>query len=260
MPEQGFNHMLSSVIKEYSDKTSPKNLAYLSMALILGWLLIRYRRQIYSYTAINFDEPKYYPAPGIDEYELKERNITHQEPIREKDAVEEYFENIKSETKSELYNEPVNEFGDESVPESVDQEVESIAKESKEIEHCEHLVTELFSDLNSSSSSKTEVSIGDNEWLSIEKICDDFIEKKSENDLDLIDNHDVEEIEVSKSTNDNDVIKFKEAKSASDVADFDEMMSDLLKSLDGVEKSINNNSSLKRNVLKLHTNPKEDIT
>ena len=122
------------------------------------------------------------------------------------------------------------------------------------------MVTELFSDLNSSSSSKTEVSIGDNEWLSIEKICDDFIEKKSENDLDLIDNHDVEEIEVSKSTNDNDVIKFKEAKSASDVADFDEMMSDLLKSLDGVEKSINNNSSLKRNVLKLHTNPKEDIT
>ncbi len=97
--------MLSSAVKEYYDSTSPKELAYLSMALILGWLLIRYRRELYSYTSINFDQPKYYPAPGIDEYELKERNISSSRTDKEKNAEEEYFDKIKNETKSELYHE-----------------------------------------------------------------------------------------------------------------------------------------------------------
>ncbi len=45
----------------------------------------------------------------------------------------------------------INEFGAESESELVDHKPESKVEESEEIEHCEHLVTELFSDLNSSS-------------------------------------------------------------------------------------------------------------
>ncbi|WP_299870944.1 FimV/HubP family polar landmark protein [uncultured Cocleimonas sp.] len=288
--DEGFNHMLSSLIQDYSNNTSPKNLAYLSMVLILGWLLIRYRREIYSYTAINFDEPKYYPAPGIDEYELKERNITHQEPITEIDPIKEYIEDTENNSVAELYSDPVQEFTEHEYEEEVELDVlenevpkeESIAKETKEIEHCEHLVTELFSDLNSSSSSKTEVSIGDNEWLSIEKICDDYIDSRSAEDTTIVvdtlavdtlvvDTPKVAELNGSelkvtetKSSDSakNDVIDFKEEKlaSESDVTDFDEMMSDLLKSLDGVEKSININSSLKRKVKGLKADPTEKST
>lgn len=283
--DEGFNHMLSSLIQDYSNNTSPKNLAYLSMVLILGWLLIRYRREIYSYTAINFDEPKYYPAPGIDEYELKERNITHQEPIMEIDPIKEYIEDTENNSVAELYSDPVQEFTEHEYEEEVELDVleneapkeEPIAKETKEIEHCEHLVTELFSDLNSSSSSKTEVSIGDNEWLSIEKICDDYIDSRGAEDTTIVvdtlavDTPKVAELNGSglkvtetKSSDSakNDVIDFKEEKlaSESDVTDFDEMMSDLLKSLDGVEKSININSSLKRKVKGLKADPTEKST
>ncbi|MEB8431391.1 LysM peptidoglycan-binding domain-containing protein [Cocleimonas sp. KMM 6892] len=311
--DDGFNQMLSNLIQDYSGKTSPKNLAYLSMALILGWLLIRYRREIYSYTAINLDEPKYYPAPGIDDYVLKERNITHQDSITEIDPIKEYVEDIENNSIAELYSDPVQEFTDqETVEETVKETVEeieldiienevtktemsenevhkeeSISKETKEIEHCEHLVTELFSDLNSSSSSKTEVSIGDNEWLSIEKICDDYIESKNEEDTKVVvdmltvdsladdtldfDTPKVAELNASEQKvtapkhsdlDKNDVIDFKDAKPAteSDVTDFDEMMSDLLKSLDGVEKSININSSLKRKVKDLKADPTEKST
>ncbi len=53
---------------------------------------------------------------------------------------------------------------------------------------------------------ETEVSIGDNEWLSIEKICDDYIEKKIETDLDPDDEHTHEESEMSSITSHKDVI------------------------------------------------------
>jgi len=254
--EKGFNQMLSNSVKEYYNDASPKNLAYLTMALILGWILIRYRREIYSYTAINFDQPKYYPAPGIDEYVLKERNIAHQEPIREKNAAEEYFENIQNEPESVLNDEPIKEIEDEAKLEPIVQKSESKVNESEDIKHCEHLVTELFNDLNSSASSKTEVSIGDNEWLSIEKICDEYIENQNENILESVAEDNIAEIDII-TADDNHVVDFKDIRSSSDVADFDAMMSDLLKSLDGVEKSINDNSSLKRNVQDIKTQPPE---
>ena len=262
--KNGFNHMLSSAVKQYYDNSSPKSLAYISMALILGLLLIRYRREIYSYTAINFDHPKYYPVPGIDEYQLKERNISFQDPIKEKNPEEEYFEQIQQDTKSELYHEPVNEFSQEVTKNIHDNShKEPYEEESEEIEHCEHLVTELFNDFNSSTSSKTEVSIADNEWLGIEKICDDYIENRLEHPQDNV--TDMSEIKSSieheqAPTDIADAIDFKEVNSSSDVTDFDEMMSDLLTSLDGVEKSINNNSALKRNKNPSNTDSPEKLT
>ena len=78
VPESTFP---KGLFKHYSTsdliKFTQTNYFHLSYALILCLLLIRYRRQLYSYTysAINYDQPSYYPIPDADKLVLKEKNI-----------------------------------------------------------------------------------------------------------------------------------------------------------------------------------------
>ncbi|KAG1657079.1 hypothetical protein GQR58_023573 [Nymphon striatum] len=121
---------------------------------------------------------------------IPESSVEDQKKILKKRKIlrKSYFEETRLDTDPEIYHEPVDEFNQKSSTDTDNPE-----EESEEIEHCEHLVTELFSDLNSSASSKTEVSIGDNEWLGIEKICDDYIESHSEHSKET--NTDVSKLE-----------------------------------------------------------------
>ncbi len=200
MPKRGFNYTLSSAIQEHFEDSSAKNLAYLSMALILGLLLLRYRREIYSYTAINYDGPKYYPAPDVyKDYGLTQRNISYQEPSKKENTktveelVEELNETTNHQVDTDLYHETVNEFGTESISTSIEDEVEtetvnylenteteetkSIAKESEE----EQLVTKLFCDLNAKPNSIPEISTNTRKWPKIEDIASDYSTEKKDN-------------------------------------------------------------------------------
>ena len=180
---------------------SGETLAYGSLALILGLLLLRYRRQIYSYTysKINYDQPSYYPAPDADKYELKETNINFSDP--------------KMDEESGNYD-----FLTEEDKIFIDPNLVEATKESPEIEHCEHLVTELFDDL-----APEETEASDTEWKSIEKVCDNYIEKIKE-DEDM--NPDLAEEE-------------------GEATDFEHMMSDLLESLNEVDDVVEANETAK---------------
>jgi FimV-like protein len=220
---EALNEELKNYITSYFDASSAKDLTYMSLALILGVILIRYRREIYSYTSINYDQPGYYPAPDAEKYQLQEKNITFQDSIMDFDPISndnnspELFDDHKSHDDAAEFvetDESVESVeADESVEtveadESVDQE------ESEEITHCEHLITELFDDLSTNS----EPVIGNTEWDSIEKVCDEYIDKIKEE----------ESVTLSESV---------DSDQKNSVTDFEEMMNDLLENLTEVEGS-----------------------
>ena len=127
-------NFIEHYLKTYTNGVTTKDLAYFSLALILGLILIRYRREIYSYTNINYDHPNYYPAPKVGKYQLSERNINYQDTLVDPEQFVKGVLPEKSPVAEEVHiDEPIiGKFSSE---------------ESEEIQHCEHLITELFDDL-----------------------------------------------------------------------------------------------------------------
>jgi len=183
------------------------NYAYLTMALFLSLLLIRYRRELYSYTysKINYDEPKYYPLPDADTFDLTERNINFNDSKLDEQS---NYDSLTSEEEKVTISPHLVE---------ATEEIFEASEEEIQIEHCEHLVTELFDDL---SDNKSIVEEGD--WENIEKVCDTYIDK-------IRDGHVIAEAQ-------------KNGSLVNDVTDFNDMMSDLLESLDKVDKSVKKNN------------------
>lgn len=196
-------------------KFTQTNFAYLTVALLLSLLLVRYRRELYQYTysAINYEQPTYYPVPNVGDYELKETNINYYDAKMDEDAL----------------------ASDDSIDDSIDEEIvktkvlinpllveatEEIFvahEDQKQIEHCEHLVTELFDDLSIDEDAEDNV-----EWNVIEKVCETYIEK-------------------IKDTDETIVVK-ENGFFVEEATDFNHMMSDLLESLDKVDKSVKRNN------------------
>ena len=138
-----------SLLKEYGVYMSGKELLSTIIALLLGLLLIRYRREIYSYTNISYDHPKYYPPfdEATAKEALKERPITFHDTI-------------------------VNTHKD------------TAEFSGKLIEECEELAEELIDDLNI----KENSSENNTDWDILNKACDDYIaEYKNENTIELSD-------------------------------------------------------------------------
>ena len=203
--EKGFNDKLSNFVNARLESVAAKDLAYMSLALALGLVLLRYRREIYSYTQISLDHPSYYPAKDAKEYNLSERNICYQDNLIDPDYPENNM-GLDKITKKKITQE-VGFFSDDEL------------EQTEEIEHCEHLVTELFDDLNS----HRDEEVISNEWHSIEKVCNEYIGKIKE--------------EASKHQTDTDVVN-------GEIANFDEMMNDLLNSLNEVEQTIKSKPEL----------------
>lgn len=208
--QNGFNAKLYQFIETTFSQKNAKNLSYGALALLLSLLLIRYRREIYSYTTISYDHPNYYPAPDADQLSLKEKNISFND-----DHLADLANRELPEETQQLIND-VNQI-DESEPE--------------EVQHCEHLVTELFDEINPSE----DLEAASTEWESIEKVCDTYIESVKENN----------EIEASmKDTSEADLDSLSQEDDKDqelEVADFDVMMNDLLSSLNEVEETITKN-------------------
>ena len=209
------NTMADGQFKKYPESNivnfTKTNYAYLSMAFILSLLLIRYRRELYSYTysAINYDQPSYYPIPDADKMELKEKNINYHDPKMDEDAVNYDF----------LTDDPVSpKVVINPVLIEAEQDLFAVSDEAKEIEHCEHLVTELFDDVTAGDDGEENT-----DWKDIEKVCDTYIEK--------IKDADNAAIEAT-----------KEGVLVEEAADFNHMMSDLLESLDKVDQSVKRNN------------------
>ena len=81
--ELALNSENQGLFKKYAESEilnfTKSNYSYLTIALLLSLLLVRYRRELYRYTysAIRYDQPAYYPVPDADKYELKEKNINY---------------------------------------------------------------------------------------------------------------------------------------------------------------------------------------
>ena len=63
------------VAASYFKSLSNKDLAYMTVALLLGLVLIRYRKKLYSYVAISYDYPKYYSNKKEKEVKLTQQQI-----------------------------------------------------------------------------------------------------------------------------------------------------------------------------------------
>ncbi len=227
----GFNDKLRNYVTSNIESSSIKYLAYMSLALLLGLILIRYRREIYSYTRINFDQPNYYPTPSSDDkYKLSEKNICYQDTLDDskqyetENVLEQLTQNNKPDRSRKKYKsyEEVGFFRDDEIEEYDDiEESDEIEKSdeienSDEIKHCEHLVTELFDELNN----RYEADAVSDKWDSIEKVCDNYI-------------HEIKEEQSSLRHTDKPT-------GGGAIADFEVMMNDLIQNLNEVEGSINN--------------------
>jgi hypothetical protein len=152
------NQALSKNIKdklaEYSQYMSGKELFASILALLFGLALIRYRREIYAYTNISYDYPKYYPPFGEEEARelLKGKSINYQDtPI---------------DSASDIHEENNPIFSD------------------AQIQECESLANELIENLEM----KTTVHNDNADWDELDKACDDFIEEyKGSNELEITD-------------------------------------------------------------------------
>ena len=199
------NYAVSSIVS-----FTKTNYSYLTIALLLSLLLVRYRRELYRYTysTINYDQPTYYPIPDADKYELKERNINYHDPKMDEDVTNYEFLTDKPVEQKVVIN-----------PLLVDatQDIFAEDEDAKHIEHCEHLVTELFDDLAANEDTENSA-----EWQNIEEVCDNYIEK-------------IKDTDIAMAANENGVL-------VEEATDFNHMMSDLLESLDKVDKSVKRNN------------------
>ncbi|MEH6457422.1 MAG: LysM peptidoglycan-binding domain-containing protein [Cocleimonas sp.] len=192
-------------------KFAQTNYAYLTVALLLSLLLVRYRRELYQYTysAISYDQPTYYPVPDTDKYELKETNINYYDAKMDEDALADIDSVSEEIVKTKVLINPLLVEATE--------EIFVAYEDQKQIEHCEHLVTELFDDL-----SINEDAEDNTEWEDIEKVCETYIERIKDVDGAIVAKEDGFFVE--------------------EAADFNHMMSDLLESLDKVDKSVKRNN------------------
>jgi hypothetical protein len=200
-------------------------MAYISAALFLGLLLIRYRRELYAltYSAINLDQPKYYPAPKVGTYELKEKNINYHDPKMDEDSSN--YEFLITQSDAELESEDNHDKTQIQINSLLVEAKEDIFaddNETAEVKECENLVTELFDELNINEDEKNET-----EWKEIEKVCDKHIER-------------VNSTVNTQESNEKDALN-------DGGIDLNEMMSDLVESLGKVEKSVNENNIANRN-------------
>ena len=65
--------MIKTAVVSHAKSMSNKDMVYSIMALFLGLLLIRYRKQLYGYVAISYEHPKYYPAKKSSTKSAEER-------------------------------------------------------------------------------------------------------------------------------------------------------------------------------------------
>jgi len=141
------NQTLSNNIKnkfiEYSQYMSGKELFASILALLFGLALIRYRREIYAYTNISYDYPKYYPPFGEEEARelLKEKSINYQDTLVD-------------------------------LPSNVHEEKQPTFSDTQ-IQECESLADELIEDLEI----KTTTHSDNADWAELDKACDDYIEE-----------------------------------------------------------------------------------
>jgi FimV-like protein len=200
------NDVPSLVAAIYEDAKSAKNLGYISMALILALLMLRYRREIYSYTSISAsDYLRYYPESVAASLKPEVKELNYQDTLVDPKEEEKYLPNKteKTEELSSEYVEQMIDFTESIETEQADATIETLEEHSEEMKHCDNLITELLDEL------KTESVISpESDWESIEKVCDNYLES-----IDV----DAASTEISPGEH--------------ELADFDLMMSDLLDNL-----------------------------
>jgi FimV-like protein len=146
-----FNQTLSNSIKNkltnYSQYMSGKELFASILALLFGLALVRYRREIYAYTNISYDHPKYYPPFGEEEARelLKAKSISYQDTLIDP-------------------------------PNNIHEENKAVFSESH-IQECEDLADELIGKLEI----KTTIHTDNANWDELDKACDNYIEEYKEN-------------------------------------------------------------------------------
>ncbi len=151
---QKISQNIKSKLLEYSQYMSGKELFATILALLFGLLLVRYRREIYAYTSISYDYPKYYPPFGEEEAKtlLKEKQINFQDTLIDPPT------DIHEENKPEFSNELLQE--------------------------CEDLADELTGSLDI----KTSVHSDNSSWDELDKTCDVYIEEyKEKNVVEMLD-------------------------------------------------------------------------
>ncbi len=140
---------ITSKLAEYSQYMSGKELFAAILALLFGLVLVRYRREIYAYTSISYDYPKYYPPFGEEKAKalLKEKSIITQEPLVN--------------ATSDIHEENNPTFSNELLQE------------------CEELADELTDNFDI----KTSVHSDNANWDELDKTCDEYIEEYKEKNV-----------------------------------------------------------------------------
>ena len=153
------------------------NSSYLTLSLLLGLLLIRYRRELYyKYSAIRYDQPTYYPIGDSEKYELKERNINFHDPKMDEDSY--IYDDLLPQTTKKVNDKSsnivINPLLVEANEDIFGNDIE-LEKETKQIVNCDELITELLDDLK-----LDENDLDSTECKGIDKTSDNNIEKINE--------------------------------------------------------------------------------
>lgn len=123
---------------------SVKDLSYTALALFLGLLLIRYRKELYEYTSISYEHPKFYPADD----ELDESGKTE---LDYKKTLVNPDDHIETDVQyATINNDEINE---------------------ETIQECEQLVDELLDELETNEATHNENS------LIVDSVCDQVIDE-----------------------------------------------------------------------------------
>ena len=200
-----FNDVNTVELKQYDESNivsfTKNNYSYLTMALLLALLLVRYRREMYSYMYLTVDSKSSYYS---DKDGLKEQNVSSSDSVMEQE--EDYLD---SSTAGIILKDKLQTALEPELVETRKRSLLVQTEEERHIEHCEDLITELFDDLDANQHFDDKV-----EWANIEKVCDSYIEKIQESDVVMSDETD-------------------------DAMVFNNMMSDLLESLGKVDRRVN---------------------
>ena len=134
---------------------SLKDLSYTMLALLLGMILIRYRKYIYSYSSISYDHPKYYTSAQDKASDPKEKQLnfsdTLTKPSRNK-VGDQNTNNIEDKF-------PWNDNDNNVLPKKALKEVQRREKPSEiseeSFQECELLIDELILELAKKTSKKS---------------------------------------------------------------------------------------------------------
>jgi len=134
---------------------SLKDLSYTMLALLLGMILIRYRKYIYSYSSISYDHPKYYTSAQDKASDPKEKQLNFSDALTKPSRNKVGDQNTNNIEDKFPWNENDNNVLPKKAPKEVQRRKKPSEISEESLQECELLIDELILELAKKTSKKS---------------------------------------------------------------------------------------------------------